>query len=95
MYHFPAESQLVHGARVQIFYEYITSFDQFGQNFLAVGSLGIQSQRLLVGVELQEIVARLVGEELELLAGCVALAGTLDLYYLGAQPCQHLRARGA
>ena len=88
----PAESQFIHSTRVEVFHEYVCALNQFCQNFLAVGGGGVECERFLVAVELQEIVARTVGVELKLVTRCVARSGTFDFYNFGAEPCEHLRA---
>ena len=91
----PAEAELVHRSRMEVLDEYVGSFDQLREYSLAVGCRGVESERLLVAVELQEVVARTVGSELNLVTRGIAGAGTLDLYDVGAEPCEKLSTRRA
>ncbi len=51
------------------------TLDKLSEYSLAIGSLGIERQRLFAGVELKEIIARLAGVELQFCARGVANAG--------------------
>ena len=86
----PAESQLVHCARVKVLDEYVGGLDQFGQNGLAVGSGSVKCQRLLAAVQLQEVIAGAIGIELKFVTGSVTGTGTLDLDDFGSKPSQQL-----
>src|SRR6202041_2587677 len=66
--------------------------DQRGQDFLALGVLGVERDRALVVVEHGEIQAVRVRDVLQLTAGDVANARTLHLDHVGAEPGQQLRA---
>ena len=56
---------------MEVLDENIGALNEFGKNSLAVGGLGIKGQRLLVRVELKEIVAGQVGIKLKLLTGSI------------------------
>ena len=71
---------------MEIFDEDICLLDEAGKYFLAVGSGGVEGQGFLVGIELQEVVARFVGKELEFVTGSIAAAGTFDFDDVGAEP---------
>ena len=88
----PGEAELVHGSWVEVLDEDVALLDEPGEDFLAVGGLGVEGKGLLVGVELQEVVGGFVGCELEFLTGGVAYAGAFDFDDVGAQPCEHLGA---
>ncbi len=90
MNNFPAEAEFVHCSRVEVLNENISFLDKFCQDFLSVGGGGVEGQRFLVGVELKEVVAWFIGEELEFLTGCVARSGAFDLYDFGSKPGKHL-----
>ena len=90
MDHFPAEAELVHGSRMEVFHKYITFLDEACQDILAVGGGCVEGKRFLVGVELKEVVARAVGIKLQFVAGRVACAGTFDLDYIRAKPREEL-----
>ncbi len=64
--------------------------EQRGQICLAVGSLGIESKRFFIGVELEIIVAGKIGVELKFLTGGIAYTGTLDFDNVGAKPSKKL-----
>ena len=80
---------------MQVLDKHIGVLDQLGENGFSVGSRCIERQRLLVAVELQEVIARAVGVELDFVPGSVARTGTLDLYHIGAEPCKKLCTRRA
>ena len=61
---------------MKFFDEDICLLDEAGKYFLAVGSGGVEGQGFLVGIELQEVVARFVGKELEFVTGSI-FTGTL------------------
>jgi len=56
---------------VEVLNKYIATLNKLGKDFFTVGGCGVESERFLVGVQLQEVVAWLVGVELELFACCV------------------------
>ena len=49
---------------MEVLNEDIAFLDKFGENFLAVGGLCVESEGFFVGVELEEVIAGLIGEEL-------------------------------
>lgn len=75
---------------MKIFHKYIGFLNKPGKDFLSVGSLCVESKRFLVGIQLKEVVRRLIGSELKFLTCSVAYSWTLDFYYIGSEPCQHL-----
>ena len=77
---------------MEVFYKDIGVFDEAREDLAAVGSGGVECERLLVGVELQEVITRAVGVELEFLTSGVAGAGTFDFDYFGSEPCEKLCA---
>ncbi len=93
VHNFPAEAELVHGARMQVLHEDVGALNELGEDGFAVRGGGIESQRFFIGVELQEVVAGAVGVKLQFLACGVAAARTFDFYHVGTEPCEHLGAR--
>ncbi len=90
MYCFPTETELVHCSGVEVLDENIGFLDKFGKDVLSVGSLCVECERLLVGVELEEIITWKIGVELKFFTCCIANAGTFDFDDIGAKPCKHL-----
>ena len=88
----PGEAHAVEHAGAEILHQHVAGLDQRGQDFLALRVLGVERDRALVVVEHGEIQAVDVGLVLQLAAGDVAHAGTLDLDHVGAEPGQQLRA---
>ena len=75
---------------MEVLDKYIALLDELGKDFLAVGGLGVERQRFLVGIELKEIIARAIGIKLEFLTGGVADARTFYLYDFGSEPRKKL-----
>src|SRR3984885_5307052 len=84
----PAEPHAIEHAGAEIFHQHVAAPDQRGQHFLALRVLGVERDRALVVIEHGEIQAVDVRDILQLAARDVADAGTLDLDYVGAEPCQ-------
>src|ERR1700722_9211978 len=92
---FPRKSHAVEYAGAEILHQDITALDQCGEDFLALGILGVERDRALVIVEHGEIQAVGIRDILQLAARNIADAGALDLDHVGAEPRQQLRARRA
>ena len=90
MDYIPAEAKFIHSSRVKVLDEDICCLKELCENRLAIRGSGIKGERFLVGVELQEIVARTVGIKLQLVTGGITGAGAFDFDNVGSQPCQEL-----
>ena len=91
----PAEAELLHVARADVLDKDVGVFEQIGQDLLAFRILHIQRDRLLVGVELQEVQRIGAVDIIHLVTGRVAALDLLELDDFCAQPSQHLGARRA
>ena len=88
----PAEAHAIQRTGGEVLRQHIAFLDQPLQHLLALGLLGVQSQRTLVVIEhreIQRIGARLIHQ---LLARRIARARPLDLNYIRTQPSQQLSA---
>jgi hypothetical protein len=90
----PGEAHAVQRAGAEVLDHHVGFADHLFQHFLALRLLGVQRQRLLVAVEHGEVQGVHVRDVLQLGAGDVAGAGTLDLDHVGAEPGQQLGAGG-
>ncbi len=88
----PRESHPVERAGREILDQHVAFLHQRLEDFLALRILGVDGDRALVVVEHREIEAVDVGDVAQLAARDVALARSLHLDDVGAQPCQKLRA---
>ena len=89
---FPGKAHAVEHAGAEVLHQHVAGLDQRGEDFLALGVLGVERDRTLVVVQHGEIQAVHVRNVLQLPARDVADAGTLDLDHVGAEPGQQLRA---
>src|SRR5262249_31765595 len=90
-----AEAVLLERARRLVLGEHVGLLHHLEQHGLALRMLQVERDRLLVGVQREEVAAvhaRLLGAAV---AAGIALAGLLPLDDLGAQPGQELGAGGA
>ncbi len=88
----PGKSHAIEHAGAEILHQHVAFLHQCGEDFLALGILGVERDRALVVVEHGEIQAVDIRLVLQLTARDIANAGTLDLDHVGAEPCQQLRA---
>jgi len=90
----PTEAELFHVAWADVLYEHVC-LEQVGEDLLAFRVLHVERDRLLVGVELQEVQRVRAVDVVHLVTGRVAAMHLLELDDLGAQPCENLGARRA
>lgn len=90
MYLFLAEAEFVHGSGMKIFDKDISALDKLGQNLFSVRSSGVESDRFLIRVELEEVVAWFIGVKLKFVTGSVTSTGTFYFNNLGTKPCEEL-----
>src|SRR6266403_136584 len=88
----PRKSHAIEHAGAEILHQHVAFLHQRGEDFLALGILGVERDRALVVVEHGEIQAVDIRLVLQLTARDIANAWTLDLDHVGAEPCQQLRA---
>jgi len=88
----PAKPHPVHGAWPEVLDQHVGLADQFLQDRLAFGGLGVHLQRPLVAVQLREIQRVQIGDITQLMARDVADPRPLDFHDIGAKPRQHLAA---
>src|SRR6266404_8933133 len=88
----PGKSHAIEHAGTEIFHQHVAFLHQRGEDFLALGVLGVERDRALVVVEHGEIQAVDIRLVLQLTARDIANPGALDLDHVGAEPCQQLRA---
>ena len=90
-----AEAPALERAERVVFGEDIDLLDHLDEDFLAAFGLEVEGDAALVGVEQHEVMridAGLFGQQP---AALLAHFGRLDLDHVGAEPRQHLGARGA
>jgi len=87
---FPGKTHAVEHAGAEVFHQHVARRHQRGQHLLASGVLGVEGNGALVVVEHGEIQAVHIRDVLQLPAGDVTRAGTLDLDHVGAEPGQQL-----
>src|SRR5712672_895273 len=88
----PGKSHAIEHAGAEILHQHVAFLHQRGEDFLALGILGVERDRALVVVEHGEIQAVDIRLVLQLTARNIANPGALDLDHVGAEPCQQLRA---
>ena len=86
----PAETELIHSTRVKVFDKHIGLLDKFCKDGLAVRCFSVKRERLLVRVELKEIIAWEIRIELKFLTCGIAYARTFDFNNIGTEPRKHL-----
>ncbi|MGY4369474.1 hypothetical protein ACVW1A_005539 [Bradyrhizobium sp. LB1.3] len=89
---FPRETHAVEHAGAEVLDQHVALLDQLGEDFLALGVLGVERDRALVVVEHGEIQAVHVRDVLQLATGDVTHARTFHLDHVGAEPGQQLCA---
>jgi hypothetical protein len=91
----PGQPHSIHRPRGEVLDQHVGVTDQLVHDLLALGGLGVDRQRSLVGVEHREIQRIDVGDIPQLVTRHIATGEALDFQHVGAEPGEHLGAGGA